>query len=176
LGRLGALAENERIRLGLPPHPEFGVLPVTSYEARRQPVDAIDEITVQHEEASAIRMLYIEDDPASRELACRWAQEWVDRLAAQNRPRALLQARRLLVACLAAAGRVDEAKSTLATVAAPCAELGMVQYLIDGGPWVIATMAQLQTDMQAGRWPSEWPDVPADFLHRVINAEAAQRI
>jgi serine/threonine-protein kinase PknK len=176
LGRLGALAENERIRLGLPPHPEFGVLPVTSYEARRQPVDAIDEITVQHEEASAIRMLYIEDDPASRELACRWAQEWVDRLAAQNRPRALLQARRLLVACLAAAGRVDEAKSTLATVAAPCAELGMVQYLIDGGPWVIATMAQLQADMQAGRWPSEWPDVPADFLHRVINAEAAQRI
>jgi serine/threonine-protein kinase PknK len=176
LDRLGALAENERIRLGLPPHPEFGVLPVTSYEARRQPVDAIDEITVQHEEASAIRMLIVEDDPASRELACRWAQEWVDRLAAQNRPRALLQARRLLVACLAAAGRVDEAKSTLAIIAAQCAELGLVQYLIDGGRRVIATMAQLQTDKQAGRWPSEWPDIPADFLHQVINAEAVQRI
>ena len=62
------------------------------------------------------------------------------------------------------------------TIAAQCAQLGMVQYLIDGGRLVIATMAQLQADKQAGWWPSEWPDVPADFLHRVINAEAVQRI
>lgn len=62
------------------------------------------------------------------------------------------------------------------TIAAHCAQLGMVQYLIDGGRLVIATMAQLQADKQAGWWPSEWPDVPADFLHRVINAEAVQRI
>ena len=116
------------------------------------------------------------DEAESRELACRWAREWVDRLATQTRPRALLQARRLLVACLAAAGRVEEAKSTLATIAAQCAPLGMVQYLTDGGPGVIATMAQLQTDKQAGRWPSEWPDVPADFLDRVVNAGAVQRI
>jgi len=35
----------------------FDALPVTSYAARRQPMDAIDEITVQHEEATAIRTL-----------------------------------------------------------------------------------------------------------------------
>jgi serine/threonine-protein kinase PknK len=39
LNRLRALAEHERIRLRLPPHPEFGV-PTTSYRARRQPVGA----------------------------------------------------------------------------------------------------------------------------------------
>jgi serine/threonine-protein kinase PknK len=148
LDRLGALAQNERIRLGLPPHPEFGVLPVTSYEARRQPMDAIDEITVQHEEATAIRTLLTDDDPAGRDLACRWAREWVDRLAAQNRPRALLQARRLLVACLAAAGRVDEAKATLATIAAQCAQLGMLRYLLDGGPYVVATLSELHEAVQ----------------------------
>src|SRR5262249_19954930 len=73
LDRLGALAQNERIRLGLPPHPQFDVLPVTSYEARRRPMDAIDEITVQHEEATAIRTLRLpDDDPARTDLACRW--------------------------------------------------------------------------------------------------------
>jgi serine/threonine-protein kinase PknK len=176
LDRLGALAQNERIRLGLPPHPQFGVLPVMSYEARRRPVDAIDEITVQHEEATAIRMLLTDDDPASRDLACRWAGEWVDRLAAQNRPRALLQARRLLVACLAAGGRVDEAKATLATIAAQCAQLGMLRYLLDGGPYVVAMLEELHADQQAARWRPEWPEVPSDFLDRAVNAEAVQRI
>ena len=71
LRRLAALAENERIRLGLPAHPEFGVLPVVSYDTRRRPVDAIDEITVQHEEASAFRTLLAEQDPAKAVLACR---------------------------------------------------------------------------------------------------------
>ena len=37
LPRLGALVENERIRLGLPVHPELGALPTTSYNARRRP-------------------------------------------------------------------------------------------------------------------------------------------
>jgi serine/threonine-protein kinase PknK len=176
LRRLGALVENERIRLGLPVHPEFGALPVTSYDARRRPVDVIDEITVQHEEATAIRTLLVGKDPAQRDLACRWAQEWVDRLTAQNRPRALLQARRLLVACLAAAERSNEAKVTLTTIAAQCAQFGTVRYLVDGGPHVVATLAQLRADQQAGRWRSEWPEVPADFLDRLVNAEAVQRI
>ena len=174
--RLRALVENERIRLGLPVHPEFGALPVTSYDARRRPVDVIDEITVQHEEATAIRTLLLDKDPAQTDLACRWAQEWVDRLTVQNRPRALLQARRLLVACLAAAERSDEAKATLATIAAQCAQLGTVRYLLDGGPHVVATLAQLHTDQQAGRWRPEWPEVPADFLDRLVNAEAVQRV
>jgi serine/threonine-protein kinase PknK len=86
-------------------------------------VDAIYEITVQFEEATAIRLLIAEDDPVSSELACRWVQGWVDLLAAQNHPQPLLRARRLLAACLAATGRSDEAKRTLATVAAQCAQL-----------------------------------------------------
>jgi len=176
LNRLRALAEHERIRLGLPPHPEFGAMPTTSYQARRQPVDAMDEIAVQFEEASAIRTLITEDDPASRELACRWAQEWVDRLAAENRPQALLRARRLLGACLAAAGRADAAKTTLAAVAAQCAQLRMLRYLVDGGPHVVATLSALRADQRAGRWRSEWPEVPADFLDQTLNAEVVQRV
>ena len=176
LNRLTAMVENERIRLGLPPLPEIGALPVTSYGARRQPVDAIDEITVQFEEATAIRLLIAEDDSASRELACRWVQEWVDRLAAQNHPQPLLRARRLLAACLAAAGRGDEAKRTLATIAAQCAQLRMFRFLLDSGPYVTETLAALREDRAAGRWRPEWPDVPADFLDRLANAEVVQRI
>ena len=176
LRRLAALAENERIRLGLPAHPEFGVLPVVSYNTRRRPVDAIDEITVQHEEASAIRTLLVEQDPAKAVLACRWAQEWVDRLGERHRPQALLRARRLLVACLAAAGRTDEAKAVLASIAAQCAQLGSFRYLLDGGPYVAATLAALHEDQQDGRWRPEWPVVPADFLARLVSAQVVHTI
>lgn len=176
LPRLAALVDNERLRLGLPPHPEFGRPTLTSYTERRQPEHEIDEITLQHEEASAIRMLLTDADPASRDLACRWAREWVDRMAASNRPRLLLQARRLLVGCLAASGHPDEARATAAAAAAQCAQLGMLRYLLDGGPHVVATLSVLHADQQAGWWRSEWPEVPADFLERAVTAEATQRI
>jgi serine/threonine-protein kinase PknK len=174
LKRLRAMAEHERVRLGFGPTSDDW--PGTSYDRRRTPVDAIDEITVQFEEASAIRILIAADDPASRELGCRWAQEWVDRLLVQNRPQALLRARRLLGASLSAAGRVDEAKAIVAAVAAQCAQLGMLRYLVDGGPHVAATLADLRADQQAGRWRADWPDVPPEFLDQAVNAVVAQRV
>jgi ATP/maltotriose-dependent transcriptional regulator MalT len=176
LTRLRALVENERIRLGLPAHPKIGALPVVSYDARRRPVDEIDEITVQHEEASAIRTLLAEQDPTKADLACRWAQEWADRLAQRHRPQALLRARRLLVACLAAAGRADEAKAVLATIASQCAQIGSFRYLPDGGPYVAATLTALHQDQQNGLWHPEWPEVPADFLASVVNAKVVHTI
>jgi serine/threonine-protein kinase PknK len=162
--------------LGLPAHPKIGVLPVVSYDARRRPVDEIDEITVQHEEASAIRTLLAEQDPAKADLACRWAQEWVDRLAERHRPQALLRARRLLVGCLAAAGRADEAKAVLVTIASQCAQIGSFRYLPDGGPYVAATLTALYQDQQNGHWRPEWPEVPADFLTSLVNSKVVHTI
>jgi len=176
LTRLRALVENERIRLGLPAHPKIGALPVVSYDARRRPVDEIDEITVQHEEASAIRTLLAQQDPAKAALACRWAQVWVDRLAKRHRPQALLRARRLLVACLAAAGRADEAKAVLATIASQCAQIGSFRYLPDGGPYVAAMLTALHEDQQNGLWRPEWPEVPADFLASLVDAKVVHTI
>ncbi|HEX2399212.1 MAG TPA: AAA family ATPase, partial [Mycobacterium sp.] len=176
LNRLRAMAEHERTRLGLPPHPDSDTWPPASYESRRQPVDAIDEITVQFEEASAIRLLMAADDPEKKDLACRWAQEWVDRTTSPNRPQALLRARRLLGASLSAAGRVDEAKGTIASVAAQCAQLGMLRYLVDGGPYVATILSELQADQRSGWWRPEWPEVPTDFLDQAVNAEVAQRV
>jgi serine/threonine-protein kinase PknK len=176
LNRLRAMAEHEQTRLGLPPPPASDAGPPTSYESRRQPVDAIDEITVQFEEASAIRLLMAADDPEKHKLACRWAEEWVDRTTSPNRPQALLRARRLLGASLSAAGRVDEAKTTIATVAAQCAQLGLLRYLVDGGPYVAATLSELQADQRSGWWRPEWPEIPPDFLDQAVNAVVAQRI
>jgi hypothetical protein len=101
---------------------------------------------------------------------------WVDRTTSPNRPQALLRARRLLGASLSAAGRVDEAKTTIATVAAQCAQSGMLRYLVDGGPYVAAILAQLQADQRSGWWRPEWPEIPPDFLDQAVNAEVAQRI
>lgn len=176
LPRLGAEVENERLRLGFPPHPEFGPLPVVEYGNRREPVDPIDEFTVLYEEFTAIRLLLAAQTPEKTELACAWAQEWVDLLESVKRPRELLKARRMLIACLAAAGRTDAAKTLLATVTAQCAELGSVRYLLDGGPHVVATLAAVYEDQLAGRWHPEWPDVPTEFLLALVNAHATQRI
>ncbi|MET8870830.1 protein kinase [Nocardia sp. NPDC004604] len=176
LPRLGAEVENERLRLGLPPHPEFGPLPVVDYGNRRKPVDPIDEFTILYEEFTAIRLLLTAGSPEKTELACTWAREWVDLLESVERPRELLKARRLLIACLAAAGRTDAAKTLLVTVAAQCAELGSVRYLLDGGPYVVATIAAVREDQLADRWHPEWPDVPAEFLLALVNAHAAQTI
>jgi hypothetical protein len=139
-------------------------------------VAAISSTTVQFEEASAIRLLMAADDPASKDLACQWAQEWVDRTSSPNRPQALLRARRLLGASLSAAGRVDGAKATIAAVAAQCAQLTMLRYLVDGGPYVAAILAQLQADQRSGRWSPKWPDIPPDFLDAAVNAAVAQRV
>lgn len=176
LNRLRAMAEHERTRLGLPSPPDSDAWRPTSYESRRQPVDAIDEITVQFEEATAIRLLMSADDPDKHDLACRWAQEWVDRTTSPNRPQALLRARRLLGASLSAAGRIDEAKTTIATVAAQCAQLAMLRYLVDGGPYVATVLSELQADQRAGWWRPEWPEIPPDFLDQAVNAEVAQRV
>ena len=82
----------------------------------------------------------------------------------------MLQAKRLHVACLAAAGRTAEAKQTLAAIAAQCAELGMVRYLLDGGPWVRELVAELRQDQRRGQWQPEWPPVPSSFLDELLAA------
>ena len=62
----------------------------------------------------------------------------------------------------------------VATVAAQCAQLGMLRYLVDGGPYV--TLSELQTEQLSGRWRPEWPEIPPDFLGEAVNAEVVQRI
>jgi len=34
----------------------------------------------------------------------------------------------------------------------------------------------VREDQLAGRWRPEWPDVPAEFLLALVNADAAQTI
>jgi serine/threonine-protein kinase PknK len=93
----------------------------------------------------------------------------VRKLQPQARPRALLQANRLLVAALGAAGRTDDAKQTLARIAAQCAELGMIRYLLDGGPQVVALLAELRDDLHSDRWNPVWPAIPSAFLDTMVS-------
>jgi serine/threonine-protein kinase PknK len=161
LPRLTAHVENERMRLALPLAGS-----ATRVGQDEAPLgDGLREITAQLRDETEIRRMLA----AQRGLACRRAQTWVQRLQHQGRPRALMQANRLLVACLSAAGRTDEAKQTLASLAAQCVELGLVRYLFDGGPEVIALLAALRDDLHTGRWDPTWPSVPLAFLDRIMS-------
>ncbi|QHE71414.1 hypothetical protein GFS60_05021 [Rhodococcus sp. WAY2] len=157
LPRLLARVQNERARLGLPPSPPESQPPATPM---RPPDFGYAEIVAQLDDATAIRG-QMTDQPG---IACERAEAWVRRVEAQNRPRATLQAKRLLVACLVAADRVDEAKPVLAEVVSTCARIGFVRYVVDGGPRMIPPLAALLADKQGGRWPADWPEVSADFL------------
>ncbi|MFD9670223.1 hypothetical protein ACFWAY_53455 [Rhodococcus sp. NPDC059968] len=159
--------------MGLPP--TVGLEPPSraEYATRRRPVEGVDAITAQLEEDTAIRLLIAEDSPEPTRLACTWAQEWVNMLEDSGRRRALLQAKRLFVVCLTAAGRTDEAKGLLASIAAQCAELGMTRYLLDSPPSVRELVVDLRDDQLAGRCPPDWAPVPTSFLTDVLTADTA---
>ena len=165
LPRLRAHVELERMRLDLP---------VAERQKRVGPSDALPdggpgEITAQLRDETEILGL-LADQPG---IACERAQAWVERLEHQGRPRALLQANRLLVAALSAAGRTEEAKQTLANIAAQCAELGIVRYLLDGEPRLIALLTALRDDLHSGQWRPTWPPIPPAFLDRMVSEARA---
>ena len=169
LPRLRARIDNERIRLGLDPSPH-GSPPAVTFTTRREPVDGLDEIIAQLDESSAIMRLLADPTPAQIATACTWAAEWVHRLQGRGRARALLQANRLLVACLAAADRTDEAETLLAALAAQCAPHRMSRYLVDSGPPVATVLDALWEHRCQGRWHRDWAAVPDDFLTTLHNA------
>jgi ATP/maltotriose-dependent transcriptional regulator MalT len=160
LRRLRAAVEHERVRLHLRP----AASPRIDHAARRDPADGIDEVTLQLQEATTIRLLLNETQPESLDLAVTWAREWVDTLEGRGRHRALLQAKRLLVTCLAVAGHDAEALQLLSQTAAVCAEHRMVRFLLDEGAPVRALLATLRREAQANRWQPDWAPVPPSFL------------
>ncbi|MEN0136596.1 MAG: protein kinase [Rhodococcus sp. (in: high G+C Gram-positive bacteria)] len=168
LPRLRARIDNERIRLGL----EHSGSPA---RGRMRPTrDGIDEIVAQYDDCSAIMTMLDDPTPTPRTAtAAAWASEWVHHLQGGGRDRALLQARRLLVACLASAGRGDEAQALLAALAAQCAAHGLSRYLVDSGPPVAAVLDILWQHHNQHRWPPEWVPVPGQFLIALHAAAAA---
>jgi ATP/maltotriose-dependent transcriptional regulator MalT len=169
--RLRASVENERVVLGLPTRRV--VRPPVEFAQRQRPVDGIDEITAQLEEDTAIRLLIRASRVGEQdEVACRWAQEWVDRLTGRGRHRAMLRAERLLAECLSAAGRTAEAKQLFGSVLARCADLGMVRFPIDGGQRLVSLIAEVRNDQQTGSSDPTMPRPPMTFLDRLLDAAA----
>ena len=155
--RLRAHVDCERMRLDLPVAP-----PAAHQDAL--PDGGLGEITAQLRDETEIRGLLAEQPG----LACERAQAWVQRLERQGRPRALLQANRLLVAALSAADRTDDAKQTLAHIAAQCADRGMTRFLLDGGPRVVALLTELRDDLHSHRWRPTWPVIPVAFIDTMV--------
>ena len=163
LPRLRARIDNERIRLHLH-DPLFPIPPAHLSPTRSQPPDGIAEIVAELDESTAVMHLLADLTPANTSSACTRAQEAVDRLAGSGRDRALLTARRLLVGCLAADHRLEEAQTLLATLAAQCAGHRMSRYLVDAGPPITSIIEALVERHRQNRWPAQWPAVPRDFL------------
>ncbi|HJQ42128.1 MAG TPA: hypothetical protein VJ831_03505, partial [Jatrophihabitantaceae bacterium] len=159
LPRLRAAVDNERVRIGLPVPPGFVAV---TRETRRTPADGLDLATAQLEEEAAIRLLEAQGDPVAADRACEWANDWVRELDGTGRHRAGLQAIRLLVSCLWAAGRRDEAQATLLPAAAECARHELIRFLPDGGPNVVAALSELRANNQ--------PGLPRTFTDAVLAA------
>ncbi|ODQ90170.1 hypothetical protein BHQ18_12100 [Mycolicibacterium flavescens] len=106
LPRLRSHVDNELTRMGLPIVGRRGRV-----DQEALPHGGLGEATAQIRDEAVIRGLSAEQP----DLACQLAREWVERLVPQGRPRALLQAKRLLAEAMAAAGRSDDTGQALVT-------------------------------------------------------------
>lgn len=166
LERLAAAVENERVRLDLPPVRRRR--PIARYGAAERPESGTALLTAQIDEATAIRLLLADPTAEHTDLACRWASEWVQKWRDGRWPRRTLLAERLLVACLDAAGRDDEAASLLASISVVADRAGLARFLPDGGPHVLAVVRRVLDD---GR-----PAVPLAFLEAAVTAGTVHRL
>ncbi|MFE7418075.1 protein kinase [Rhodococcus sp. NPDC057529] len=174
LPRLRAAVRNERIRLGIPAAAGFEVrVRAAADEDASQPVghpgDGIDEIVAEIDDSSVILRLLGEQSANQTHRAYQRAQDLVERLEVRGRPRALLEAQLLLIACLSAAGGMGEAKRMLAPIAATCSQLGLSRVLVDHAGPVRDVVAALQEDHMGGRWQSDWPTVSSAFLAETLS-------
>ncbi|KXF53075.1 hypothetical protein AXA44_45455 [Rhodococcus sp. SC4] len=161
LPRLQARIVAERIRWGLQPQASVEHVEESDPQA---PSDVVQEVISEIKEASHVRSLMALQSTSETKLLTTRVQEFVTKLEKQRRPRAVLQANILLGAILSFEGRTDEAKDVLAKVASRCSELGLVRFLVDGGPYVVSTLALLEEDQSRGEWKSDWPAIPRSFL------------
>ncbi|MFW0797193.1 protein kinase [Gordonia sp. CPCC 205515] len=166
--RLRAHIEAEQAALGLPAR--RGLRSRVPYDNRAIEPKANAIRIAQLTEEVAIRLL-IED--GSTDLACRWAREWVDRLADSGRPRALLRSQRLLATCLSAAGREFEAKRCAAVVLARCATTGMARHPMDGGDIFRHLVEDIRVDLGDGHITADFDAVPVEFVERLLRSSSA---
>ncbi|ROZ98260.1 serine/threonine-protein kinase [Gordonia sp. OPL2] len=169
--RLRAFIETEQVIQGLPTRRTVEAR--VRFDGRSAVGTGIAAITAQLDEETAMRLLArsgADSGSDERDLACRWAREWVERLEGTGRERARLRAERALAVCLSAAGHRTEALRHAGNVLVVCARVGMVRYPTDGG----AVFRSLVTDIRSGRSGAN-PDsslfgVPTDFLDRVVRS------
>ncbi|MFW0786309.1 protein kinase [Gordonia sp. CPCC 206044] len=170
--RLRAHVEVEQATLGLPTRRPLQRR-VEFIQRLRTPSGNAARIAQLHEEVS-IRLLLKESggDDADRELvgdtACRWAQEWSDRLADNRRPRARLRADRLLATCLATVGRTGDAKRHAVSVLTRCAAAGMVRYPVDGGAMFRSVVSGVRDDLGSDPSAPEFAGLSIDYLNTVL--------
>lgn len=169
--RLRAHIEAEQAALGVPAR--RGLRARVPFDRRAAAPKATSVRVAQLTEEVAIRLLL--DDPGDGEgldIACRWSQEWVDRLADNARPRALLRAQRLLATCLISAGREFEAKRCAAVVLTRCAATGMVRHLVDGGDAFRHLVEDIRVDLGDGHVTGDFDAVSIEFVDRVLRSTA----
>ncbi|WP_431840429.1 protein kinase domain-containing protein [Gordonia hongkongensis] len=165
--RLRAVAENEQVVRHLPAR--RGVSARVDADAE-VPTRGIAAIVAQLHAETAIRLMLDAGESAEApDVACRWAQEWMNRLVGSGRHRAILRARRLLAMCLDAAGRPDEARAQTLAVLAQCAASGMVRFPLDGGDDFTRLVDDVARGVRAGDRPAPAALSP-DFLERLLGA------
>ncbi|MDF3310654.1 hypothetical protein P3H15_37180 [Rhodococcus sp. T2V] len=166
LDRLRARIDNDLALLQLPHPPAPALTPNIDLE-----VDAVTATTALLDDDTAIRHILTHGSPEDTARVLDRAQRWVAKLTGTRRRLATLQATRLLVSCLAAVGRDEEAKTRLAGAVAICAEQRMLRYLPDGGEDIEKMLDALHREQLSGSWAPTRPTVPESFLESIARIE-----
>ncbi len=163
LPRLAARIVNESIRTGIPVPAERDSDEGSARPGSGEAGNGIELVTAELEQDSVIRELLARQSITATAEAGMLARARVDRIAGQGRPRALLQANLLLVACLAAAGETEQAERILLPCARMCAERSLIGLLRYGDPGVLAILERVARDTERGS------TLPEAFLDAVLS-------
>ncbi len=90
-----------------------------------------------------------------------------------HRPYAKVLAQLELAAVQAVAGDSDAAVATATPALVAASEAGLLRSVIDVGPAVLRLVSDLRDAQRRHRWPEGMPEVPADYLGRLLSTAHA---
>lgn len=172
LPRLQAAVQQERVRIHLALGETAQANDVVSYVEVDMPHGdgGIEAAIRQRLLALRARVMAASE---RHELALELAAEGL--LASQSPPQpyAEAMARLELAAVQFVSGQRDRAMETAVPALVAASRAGLVRSVVDVGPWLLRLVSDLRDAQRRQRWPEGMPDVPADYLARLLSTAHA---
>lgn len=167
LPRLLAAVEHEQVRLHLALGETARANDVVSHASGRLPAGADGIAVATHDSWTTMRARALAAAERFDE-ATFLLVEQIETNSLAPRPFAEVNARIELAAVQFVAGQRTAATETVVPALLTAAHAGLLRTVVDAGPAMMRLLSELRDAQRCKRWPIGLPEVPADYLARVL--------